>query len=62
MSKTNWRKSGVEAKLVRRDSMSGKLSEVRVKSLAGAALTQRVSKSLKSANTITQTFKPKNAR
>lgn len=46
--------------VVRRVSTSGKQGEIR--SIAGSALTQKVTKALKSANTVTQTFKPKNAR
>jgi hypothetical protein len=36
--------------------------EAKTRSTTGSALSQKVSKALRSANTITQTFKPKNAR
>jgi len=45
-----------------RDALSTKVLEPKIRSTAGSALSQKVSKALRSANTITQTFKPKNAR
>lgn len=63
MAKEIGRKSSESySKSLRRDSLSGKLSYAGTKTVAGSALTQRVTKALKSANTATQTFKPKNAR
>lgn len=63
MSKSSWHKlSGDTSKSFRRDTLTGKFTDV--KKSAGSVLTQRerVTKALKSANTQTQTFKPKNAR
>lgn len=63
MAKDIQRKSGeAYSRSPRRDSLSGKFSGIETRNTAGSALTQRVTKALKSANTVTQTFKPKNAR
>jgi hypothetical protein len=61
MAKNSWSKAGTE-RVIRRDAITGKMTRYEIRSLAGAALTQKVSKALRSANTQTQTFKPKNAR
>jgi hypothetical protein len=64
MAKVVWRRAGESASRIdtRRSDVSGQFSPSKVRSLSGAVLTQKVSKALKSANTVTQTFKPKNAR
>lgn len=63
MAKNSWPKSGeFSSRPVRRDAATGKITRNEIRTIAAAALTQRVGKALRSANTQTQTFKPKNAR
>jgi hypothetical protein len=63
MAKNNWPKSGeFSSKILRHEVATNKVTRHQTRTIAGAALTQRVGKALRSANTQTQTFKPKNAR
>jgi hypothetical protein len=61
MAKNIQRKSS-GSYVIRRSSTSGKLPSGEIRSIAGSTLTQKVTKALRSANTATQTFKPKNAK
>jgi hypothetical protein len=64
VAKDNRTSKGDKWKSVRRDASSGKFLEIKGKSVASSALTQRerVTNALRTANTATQTFKSKNAR
>lgn len=63
MSKFSWHKSsGYTSKFLKRDTATGKFTDVKRSAGSVVAQRDRVTKALKSANTQTQTFKPKNAR